>query len=338
MHFQQSITFSGGTDPILDVFPPDYKMFVLRVGTGVDIDYIILSETGLQWEIGVGQLAVGGAFTRDTVTENSLGTFVKVDFNLGRHTVIVQEQSAGGLSDGDYGDVTVSGSGTVLTLDMTEALYDNSTSGLTATDVQDAIDELAASSSGGTVKIDVGTCSSDGGLALSTDKRTVTVSSSTVGSICTDLTFGGDGGKYYCEYEIIDDGSGGGPQCSIGVETPYGKRVSRGFTGEGSSSWAYWNNGNRYTAGSPSAYGSTYTSGDIVGWAVDQTAGSIWFHKNGVFVGDPVAGTGSAYTDNKLKLPLHGALCPYTNTASIRLRIASEYSYSPPAGFSASYS
>ncbi len=142
MHFQQSITFSGGTDPILDVFPPDYKMFVLRVGTGVDIDYIILSETGLQWEIGVGQLAVGGAFTRDTVTENSLGTFVKVDFNLGRHTVIVQEQSAGGLSDGDYGDVTVSGSGTVLTLDMTEAPYDNSTSGLTATDVQDAIDEL----------------------------------------------------------------------------------------------------------------------------------------------------------------------------------------------------
>ena len=124
MHFQQSITFSGGTDPILDVFPPDYKMFVLRVGTGVDIDYIILSETGLQWEIGVGQLAVGGAFTRDTVTENSLGTFVKVDFNLGRHTVIVQEQSAGGLSDGDYGDVTVSGSGTVLTLDLNLATID----------------------------------------------------------------------------------------------------------------------------------------------------------------------------------------------------------------------
>jgi len=116
MQFTQSRQFSGQADPVLDVISTDYKLFVLQVGTGVDVDYVILSETGVQWEAGTGQLAVGGAITRDTVTDNSLGTTAKVDFDVGRHLVIVLEQAGGGGGGPATGAITVSfdGAGAVV--------------------------------------------------------------------------------------------------------------------------------------------------------------------------------------------------------------------------------
>lgn len=52
----------------------------------------------------------------------------------------------------------------------------------------------------------------------------------------------------------------------------------------------YGNNGNKYFNGGPTAYGATFTTGDIIGVALDLDAGQVSFYKNGVSQG--VARTG----------------------------------------------
>lgn len=108
------------------------------------------------------------------------------------------------------------------------------------------------------------------------------------------------------------------------------------YPGSGTTSWGYGGNtGNKFYGGSSAAYGSTYTAGDIIGIAVDISAGKIWFAKNNTWQasGNPAAGTGQAYSG------LSGAIRPlvglYTsgNKVSGRFR-ADAQSYSPPAGFS----
>lgn len=95
MQFTTAARFTGTADPVLVTSNADYMLFVAYVGTGVDIDYAILSENGLQWEVGTGQLAVGGALMRNTVTDNHLSSTAKVDFDQGRHVVaVIAQQSA----------------------------------------------------------------------------------------------------------------------------------------------------------------------------------------------------------------------------------------------------
>jgi hypothetical protein len=56
--------------------------------------------------------------------------------------------------------------------------------------------------------------------------------------------------------------------------------------------------GDLYGTGS-SASGTTWTTGDIVGCAVDMDNGKMWFSKNGTFIssGDPAAGSNAQFTD-----------------------------------------
>lgn len=162
MQLSQRNQFSGTGDLTLQAGDPAHKMLLIHAGA-VGGDYVLLSESGAQWEAGRGTLAVGGGLSRDSVTSNHLGTTAKVDFDAGLHLVLIDEGAGGGgslaVKEGgstvssavttfDFGagfDVTESPAGEAnVSIDMTEAPYDNTTSGLAATDVQDAIDELVA--------------------------------------------------------------------------------------------------------------------------------------------------------------------------------------------------
>jgi hypothetical protein len=69
--------------------------------------------------------------------------------------------------------------------------------------------------------------------------------------------------------------------------------------GWGTYGWAYCGNGLKYSNSSSDSYGTVYTSGDVIGCALDMDNGKVWWSKNGVFQnsGDPAVGTNAAYTN-----------------------------------------
>jgi hypothetical protein len=47
-----------------------------------------------------------------------------------------------------------------------------------------------------------------------------------------------------------------------------------------SGGYSYENNGNKVNKNTATAYGSTWTTGDVIGIALDMDAGTIVFYKN----------------------------------------------------------
>lgn len=107
------------------------------------------------------------------------------------------------------------------------------------------------------------------------------------------------------------------------------------YVGQDANSWGYYSNdGKTYHNGTYASYGDSYTVGDIIGVAIDITAGKMWFSKNGVWQnsGDPVAGTGEAFSGISGDLyPAH--CCYWVNTAVTASFMASSFTYSIPSGF-----
>ena len=113
----------------------------------------------------------------------------------------------------------------------------------------------------------------------------------------TGSTLGASSGKWYCEIKITE--LGGGSQ--IGVmnlnELPSSLATD---LGSDAWSWSYYHTGNKRHSNSSTSYGATYTTGDIMGIAMDLDNNKLYFHKNGTYQdsGDPTSGstgTGSAF-------------------------------------------
>lgn len=71
------------------------------------------------------------------------------------------------------------------------------------------------------------------------------------------------------------------------------------YPGGDANAWAFMcTNGNKWSGGSNSAYGATVANLDQVDVIWDATGGKLYFAKNGTVMnsGDPVAGTGFAYS------------------------------------------
>nr|BAR37699.1 lectin-like protein [uncultured Mediterranean phage uvMED] len=86
-------------------------------------------------------------------------------------------------------------------------------------------------------------------------------------------------GKYYWEFKPTTVGD----TCQGGV-------VGSNYAGGSGLRRNYDSNGQKYTDGSGSSYGATYTANDIIGVALDLDNGTLTFYKNGV-------SQGVAYTD-----------------------------------------
>ena len=102
-------------------------------------------------------------------------------------------------------------------------------------------------------------------------------------------------GKWYAEFEFEATNISGGTVSSlIGVtDSPQLNARSFGKVGERANDVAYANTGNKLIGDSATSYGDTYTTGDIIGVAVDLDNNAIYFSKNGTFQnsGDPTSGS-----------------------------------------------
>ena len=59
-----------------------------------------------------------------------------------------------------------------------------------------------------------------------------------------------------------------------------GANVFKGYEGSSTCVLYYGANGNKYVAGTPTGYGSSYTANDVIGVALDCDGGTIVFYKN----------------------------------------------------------
>lgn len=145
-------------------------------------------------------------------------------------------------------------------------------------------------------------------------------------------------GKYYFEVKL-DLGTPSNFNV-IGVANSSMSVTGSSPVGDNANSWSYYQQtGEKYHNGVTSSYGSSYTTADIIGVAVDLDNDRIFFSKNGTWQnsGDPSAGTNAAFTN------VAGSVAPavslysgisYFHKVTARFK-AADFSYSPPSGFSA---
>ncbi|MCK5099016.1 MAG: hypothetical protein KAR45_12995 [Desulfobacteraceae bacterium] len=109
----------------------------------------------------------------------------------------------------------------------------------------------------------------------------------------TRTNFAMSSGKHYWEIKINTAPTGNYTIMGV-VESD-----TTGYPGSTANTYGYnGNNGTKFNSASSASYGAAFTTGDIIGTALDLDNGKIWWSKNGVWQasGDPGAGTGEAYS------------------------------------------
>jgi hypothetical protein len=138
-------------------------------------------------------------------------------------------------------------------------------------------------------------------------------------------------GKWYCEMTAGADVASLSPGIIVGTANAAANR----YLGQDSFTYGYDPDGRKVNSGTYTAYGNTWTAGDIIGIILDADNGKLYFSKNGTVQnsGDPVAGTNAAFT---------GLTGPYRFSASLENGGIGDFnfgqrafSYTPPSGFKA---
>jgi len=131
---------------------------------------------------------------------------------------------------------------------------------------------------------------------FSNGNLTSTSSSSASGSFGGSSSIGVSKGKWYIEAKagaIVSSNV-----MNIGVTYNPSETARTNNDAKTDYEYTYNGSGNKSNNNTDSAYGDSYTTGDIIGIALDLDNNKIWWSKNGTFQnsGDPVAGTGEAFT------------------------------------------
>ena len=132
----------------------------------------------------------------------------------------------------------------------------------------------------------------DGASTMENGFRALTQNISTWRSLLVFPQYNLSQDKWYCEVTWVDHG---GQPSYFGVSEPDLSAVITQTIGLGNSVGAR-ENGAVYQGGSNTGSVASYTTGDIIMIACDKSTGDVWFGKNGVWTGDPEAGTGAAGT------------------------------------------
>jgi len=141
------------------------------------------------------------------------------------------------------------------------------------------------------------------------------------GFITAVATMGVTSGKWY--WEVIPQNSGS--QFTIGIAKDGYDWTT--YLGSNAFGWSYeGGSGVKYTNGSSSAYGATYTTNDVIGVAFDADAGTLTFYKNNTSQGQAFSGlTSGPY------YPASGV--SNLNTAAVFNFGQRPFAYTPPTGF-----
>jgi hypothetical protein len=157
----------------------------------------------------------------------------------------------------------------------------------------------------------------DGNLAISTYGGTSQKRSS----------FAVTSGKFYWEITItggVDPTSG-----TIGITDPAKPNTTTMFAGSSTGVIAYYGNGNKYVNGAAAAaYGSSYTTSDVIGVALDMDGSTITFYKNNTSQGS-ISTTGTLTT----AMPLLGSGSGSQTTNFAANFGQRPFTYTPPSGF-----
>jgi len=159
-----------------------------------------------------------------------------------------------------------------------------------------------------------GSTPSNGNLAIA--------SGATVGNRIS--TFMVTSGKWYWE------GSGDGYVGTIiGVQ---GAQFTGSVSVAGSKSIGYWySDGLAYWDGGASATGTSYTSSDVIGVALDMTAGNVKFYKNNTLIHDLTFGSGTIPNLSSGVFPGYNVGAA---TKSVNINFGQQpFTYTAPTGF-----
>ena len=132
----------------------------------------------------------------------------------------------------------------------------------------------------------------DASVTFSEGNLKASVSAST--SARCEGTFAVSSGKWYWEVNVISFTTSSTVMIGIKDLTIPGHENDNWNT---SSVYSYYSgNGNKYNSGSSSSYGATYTTGDIIGVALDLDTGTLTFYKNGSSQGTAYSSLTGEYT------------------------------------------
>jgi hypothetical protein len=164
----------------------------------------------------------------------------------------------------------------------------------------------------------------------------------TTGNSATDngntrSTFAVTTGKWYAEFTVLAVNS---VYPVLGIQPTSNSIVNGGGSQVGSvaTGCGYFTNGNKYVSATSSAYGSSFTTSDVIGIAVDCDNGAVYFAKNGTWQnsGVPTSGaskTGAANTWTGGAVEQYIGIADY-NGSSVAINFGQRpFAYTPPAGF-----
>jgi len=175
----------------------------------------------------------------------------------------------------------------------------------------------------------------NGGLALANGNLDLSTTSSS--DLTARGTIGITSGKWYWEVTATNLVADPFNKISVvGIATA--NSVLPTYVGSNATSWGYVNhNGTKVTNASPSAYGNSWVTNDVIGIAFDADNGKLFFAKNNTWQGsgDPVAGTNAAFT-GLTSGPYLPAFNLKNSGASVTINTgARPFAYTAPSGFKA---
>ena len=176
---------------------------------------------------------------------------------------------------------------------------------------------------GGTVRGNYATLNPLANYVATLSNGNLDLSTSTSGAKTTLSTIGISSGKWY--WEMLMNASG---EVLVGIADSSAPLT--GFLGGGGGGgWSYDSvNGQKYNNNNTSAYGSTFTTADLIGIAFDADAGTLVFYKNNTSQGTAYSGLAS-----NTYFP---ACTVYASGTSVSFNFGQRpFAYTAPSGFKA---